>query len=153
MSEHHKEMLDAVMRAMEIEKETFDFYTRAEQKTFNSSGKRIFRWLAKCEEVHYLKMSELYSSLHADGRWVFYGGSTINLEPDDDDGLTVGFDTDDRKALEIAMEIEKKAMSYFEELARITSDPEGKSMFRTLISEEREHHRVIAEKYKALPGV
>ena len=37
MSEHHKEMLDAVMRAMEIEKETFDFYTRAEQKTFNLS--------------------------------------------------------------------------------------------------------------------
>jgi len=150
MSEHHKEMLDAVMRAMEIEKETFDFYTRAEQKTFNPAGKRIFRWLAKSEEVHYLKMSELYNSLNTDGRWVFYGGSTISLEPDGDEDKAVGFDTGDKEALEIALGIEKKAISYFEELERNTSDPEGKSMFRTLIAEEQEHHRIITGKYQAL---
>ena len=153
MSEHHKEMLDAVMRAMEIEKETFDFYTRAEQKTFNPSGKRIFRWLAKSEEVHYLKMTELYSSLQDGGRWVYYGGSTINLEPEGESEKAVGFDTGDKEALEIAMEIEKKAMSYFEDLEQSTSDSEGKRMFRTLITEEREHHRIIREKYLALTGV
>ena len=153
MSEHHKEMLDAVMRAMEIEKETFDFYTRAEQKTFNLSGKRIFRWLAKSEEVHYLKMTELYSSLQDGGRWVFYGGSTINLEPEGEGENAVGFNTGDKEALEIAMQIEKKAMSYFEELERSTSDPEGKGMFRTLITEEQEHHRIIMEMYTSLTGV
>ena len=150
MSEHHKEMLDAVMRAMEIEKETFDFYTRAEQKTFNPAGKKIFRWLAKSEEVHYLKMSELYNSLNTGGRWVFYGGSTISLEPEGEGEKAVGFNTDDRGALEIALEIEKKAIRYFEELERNTSDPEGKSMFRTLIAEEQEHHRIITGKYQAL---
>ena len=150
MSEHHKEMLDAIMRAMEIEKETFDFYTRAEQKTFNPAGKRIFRWLAKSEEVHYLKMSELYNSLNTGGRWVFYGGSTISLEPEGEGEKGVGFDTDDREALEIALGIENKAMSYFEELERNTTDPEGKSMFRTLIAEEQEHHHIIAGKYQAL---
>ena len=150
MSTHHKEMLDAVMRAVEIEKETFDFYTRAEQKTFNPAGKRIFRWLAKSEEVHYLKMSELYNSLNTGGRWVFYGGSTISLEPEGEGEKGVGFDTDDREALEIALGIEKKAISYFEELERNTTDPEGKSMFRTLIAEEQDHHRIITEKYQAL---
>jgi rubrerythrin len=150
MSEHHKEMLDAIMRAMEIEKETFDFYTRAEQKTFNPAGKRIFRWLAKSEEVHYLKMSELYNSLNTGGRWVFYGGSTISLEPEGEGEKGVRFDTDDREALEIALGIEKKAISYFEELERNTTDPEGKSMFRTLIAEEQEHHRIITGKYQAL---
>jgi len=152
MNEQHKEMLDAVMRALEIEKETFDFYTTAEQKTFNPAGKRIFRWLAKSEEIHYLKMTELYSSLQDGGRWVFYGGTTIDLEPEGDDELTVKFDTDDRKALEIALEIEKKALSYFEELEQKSADPEGKAMFRTLILEEKEHSRVISEKYKALSG-
>ena len=152
MSTHHKEMLDAVMRAMEIEKETFDFYTRAEQKTFNPAGKRIFRWLAKSEEVHYLKMSELYNSLNTGGRWVFYGGSTISLEPEGEGEKAVGFDTDDREALEIALGIENKAMSYFEELERNTTDPEGKSMFRTLIAEEQEHHRIITGKYQSLPS-
>jgi rubrerythrin len=152
MSEQ-KEMLDAVMRAIEIEKETFDFYTRAEQKTFNPSGKRIFSWLARSEEVHYLKMTELYSSLQDGGSWVFYGGSTINLEPEGEGEKAVGFDTGDKEALEIGMEIEKKAMSYFEELAQNTSDPEGKGMFRTLVAEEQEHYRIIMERYNSLAGV
>src|SRR5512137_1544425 len=131
MSEERKEMLDAIMRAMEIEKETFDFYTKAEQKTFNSGGKKMFHWLARTEEEHYLKLNELYTSLHAGGRWVFYGGSTITLEPDGPGDKHVGFDTGDREALEIAMEIEKKGIAYFGELVKKTVDPDGKAMLQT----------------------
>jgi rubrerythrin len=145
---HAKDAKDAVMRAMEIEKETFDFYTRAEQKTFNQAGKRIFRWLAKSEEQHYHKLSELYRSLDETGRWVFYGGSTISLEPGE--GADVTFDTDDRSALEIALEIEKKGLAYFEEILATTSDPEGRAMLETLMAEEREHLRVIGEQYRKL---
>jgi rubrerythrin len=145
---HAKDALDAIMRALEIEKETFDFYTRAEQKTFNQAGKRIFRWLAKSEEQHYLKLSELYRSLDESGRWVFYGGSTISLEPGE--GTDVTFDTDDRAALEIALEIEQKGIAYFEELLGRTTDPEGRAMLETLVAEEREHLRVIGEQYRKL---
>ncbi len=150
MSEQHKETVDAVRRAMEIEKETFDFYTVAGQKTSNPAGKRIFRWLAKSEEIHYLKMTELYNSLQGGGHWVFYDGVTIDLEPAEADEPTVKFDTDDGKALEIALEIEKKALSLFEELEQRSTDPEGKAMFRTLIQEEKEHSRVISMKYEIL---
>jgi len=141
-----KEMLDAIMKAMELEKETFDFYTRAEQKTFNAAGKRIFRWLARTEEEHYLKLTELFNSLDQGGRWVFYGGTTIPLEADGPDDKHVGFATDDREALEIAMEIEKKGIAYFDELAKLTNDPDGKGMLKTLRDEEKEHLRIISEK-------
>ncbi len=143
-----KEMLDAVMRALELEKETFDFYTRAEQKTFNPAGKRIFRWLARTEEEHYLKLTELFNSLDQGGRWVFYGGTTIALEPDGPGEKQVGFDTSDREALEIAMDIEKRGIAYFDELAQKTNDPDGRGMLETLRDEEKEHLRIIAEKYK-----
>jgi rubrerythrin len=149
MTEQRKEMLDAIMRAMEIEKETFDFYTKAEQKTFEPEGKRIFRWLAKTEEEHYLKLSELYTALDRGDRWVFYGGSTIALE-DDDGANKVGFATGDREALEIAMEIEKKGIAYFDDLAKKTADPDGKEMLLKLRGEEAEHLRVITEKYNQL---
>lgn len=152
MSENRKEVLDAIMRAMEIEKETFDYYTKAEQKTFHSGGKRIFHWLARTEEAHYLKLTELYSSLDQGGRWVFYGGTTIALEPDGPNDKQVGFNTDDRQALEIAMEIEKKGIAYFAELIRKTSDPDGVQMLETLLGEEKEHLRLLEEKYKALKG-
>ncbi len=150
MSDITKEMLDSILRAMEIEKETFDYYTRAEQKTFNKEGKRVFHWLARTEEQHYLKLSELYAALSNGERWVFYGGSTIELEPDG--GGQIGFDTGDREALELAMEIEKKGIAYFQELLEKTADPEGRSMLTTLISEEREHLKIISDRHKQLPN-
>jgi rubrerythrin len=152
MNANRKEMLDAIMKAMELEKETFDFYTRAEQKTFNAGGKKIFRWLARTEEEHYLKLTELCNSLDQGGRWVFYGGSTIALEPDGPDDLHVGFDTSDREALEIALDIEKKGIAFFDQLAQKTNDPDGRGMLETLRDEEKEHLRIIAEKLKAIGG-
>jgi rubrerythrin len=148
MSSNQKETLDAIMRAMEIEKETFDFYTHAADKTFNEAGKRIFRWLAKTEEQHYLAMTELYSSLDNNGRWVFYGGSTISLQDEND--KAIGFETNDLDALEIAMSIEKKGIAYFDELARTTADPDGQAMLKRILEEEREHLRIIADRYKTL---
>lgn len=149
MSENRKEVLDALMRAMEIEKETFDFYTKAEQKTFNPAGKRIFRWLARSEEEHYLKLTELYTSLDQGGRWVFYGGTTISLEPDTS-GLQIGFETSDLEALQIAMDIEKKGITFFDELLGKTTDPAGREMLQTLRDEETEHLRLIAEKFQEI---
>lgn len=150
MSESGKEVLDAIMQAIEIEKETFDLYTRAEQKTFNPAGKRIFRWLAKTEEEHYLKLTELYNSYSDGERWVFYGGSTIAIDPEG--GERGGFDTGDLEALEIAMAIERKGIAHFDQLAQKTADPDGRQMFKTLADEEREHLRIIAEKYNQLRG-
>lgn len=146
--EQNKEILDALMRAMELEKEAFDFYTRAEQKTFNEAGKKMFRWLAHTEEEHYQKFSELYNALAAGGRWVFYGGSTVAI----DAGPEVTFDTDDRAALEIAMQTERDGIAYYEEIARKTEDLEGKTMLKTLIDEERDHLRILKEKYDAIKG-
>lgn len=148
MTQSRKETLDAIMRALELEKETFDFYTTAEQKTFHPAGKRIFKWLAKTEEEHYLRLTELYKSLHEGGRWVFYGGSTIAIEPEGPD--QVGFDTSDLEALEVAMDIERKGIDFFDELAARISDPDGRSMLHTLREEEKEHLRIITERYDLL---
>jgi len=149
MSEAGKTVLDALMRGMEIEKETFDFYTRAEQKTFNPEGKRVFRWLAKSEEVHYLKLTELYNALNQGGSWVFYGGPTITLEPQGAEA-GVGFETGDLEALRLAMDVEKKGIAYFDELLTHTTDPDGRSMIESLRREEEEHLRVISEKLRLL---
>lgn len=146
MTEHRKETLDAIMRALELEKETFDFYTTAEQKTFHPEGKRIFQWLAKSEEEHYLRLTELYKSLSDGGRWVFYGGQTITIDTEGADRS--GFDTGDVEALEIAMDIEKKGIDFFDDLASRTTDPNGKKMLEALRDEEKEHLRVIEEKYR-----
>lgn len=147
-----KEMLDAIMRAIELEKETFDYYVKARHRTFNPDGKRIFNWLAKTEEGHYLKLTELYNSLHEGGRWVFYGGSTFDLEPAGADEQRVTFDTGDIEALRIARDIENRGIAFYEELIAATADADGKSMLETLRNEESEHLRLIEEMLKGLEG-
>lgn len=147
-----KEMLDAIMRAIELEKETFDFFVKAEHKTFNPAGKRIFKWLAKIEEQHYIKLTELYNSLHEGGRWVFYGGSTFELVPAGEDEQRVKLDTDDIEALRIAEKIEQRGMTFYEELIAKTSDQDGKVMLEVLRNEEIEHLRIIREKLQQLEG-
>ena len=149
MSEN-KEMLDAIMRAIELEKETFDFYVKAEHKTFNPAGKRIFKWLAATEEAHYLKLSDLYNSLHESGRWVFYGGAGFDLAPAGDDEPRVTFDTNDIEALEIAQGIEQAGIVCYEELIAKAGDSAGSSMLETLRNEEIEHLRIITEKLSEL---
>ena len=146
-----KAVLDAIMQALEMEKETFDFYTKAEHKTFNPDGKRIFHWLAKTEEQHYLKLSELYNAFDQNERWVFYGGSTISLEPEGE-GQKVTYDTDDLTALQLAMEIEQKGLDHYERLLGKTVDPVGRNMLETLRNEEVEHLRIIREKYETVKG-
>jgi len=148
MTDSKKEVLDAIMHAIEMEKETFDLYTRAEHKTFSPAGKRIFKWLAKTEEEHYLKLTELYNTYSSGERWVFYGGATVSLEPAE--GHEPGFDTGDMEALEIAMGIERKGAVHFDNMAQKTADPEGKQMFTILANEEREHLRIIGERYEQL---
>jgi len=150
MSEKGKEVLDAIMQAIEIEKETFDLYTRAEHKTFNTAGKRIFRWLAKTEEEHYLKLTELYNAYSDGERWVFYGRSTISLEAEE--GQEAGLDTGELEALELAMGIERKSIAHFEQLAQKATAPDGRQMLDTLANEEREHLRIITERYRHLKG-
>lgn len=149
MSEN-KEVLDSIMRAIELEKETFDFYVKAGQKTFNPAGKRIFKWLASTEEAHYMKLSDLYNSLHESGRWVFYGGAGFDLAPAGDDEHQVNFETDDIEALVIAQGIEQRGIACYEELIAQTGDSDGKAMLETLRNEEIEHLRVITEKLAEL---
>ena len=151
MSEAGKSVLDALMLGMEMEKDTFDFYVKAAQKTFNPEGKRIFRWLAESEETHYLKLAEIYKSLDAGGSWVFYAASTIELEPSDGEP-GVGFETNDIEALRLAREIEEKGIDYFEDLLNKTTDSEGRKMVESLRREEEEHLRVITEKLHFLEG-
>lgn len=146
MSDANKEVLDSVMRALELEKETFDFYTAAAAKTANPAGKRVFQWLAKSEEQHYIKLNELCTSLHSGGRWVFYGGTTITFDTTDAGADHVDFSTDDKAALKIAMDIEQKGIDYFNGLLAKTTDPDGRAMLERLRDEEVEHLTVIRAK-------
>lgn len=150
MTGKRRETLDAITRALVLEKETLDFYTVAEKKACHPEGRRLFKWLALTEEEHCLRLTELYTALNKGGRLVFSGGSALPLEPAPGD--VAAFQADDREALELAIGIERKSIDYFDELASLTTDPDGRRILETLRDEEKAQLRVIEEKCRQLAG-
>lgn len=150
MTGKRRESLDAITRALVLEKETLDFYRVAENKIAHPEGRRIFSWLARTEEEHCLRLTELYTALNEGGGRVLYGGSAVPLEPVPGD--VAAFKADDRETLEIAMGIERKAIDYFDELASLTTDPEGRRILEALRDEETAQLRVIEEKCRQIAG-
>lgn len=150
MTGKRREILDAITRALALEKEKLDFYSVAERKTTHPEGQRIFAWLARTEEEHCARLTELYASLNQGGRLSSYGGDAIALEPPAAD--VAAFQADDREALGIASGIERKAIDFFDELAARIADPEGKRLLEALRDEEKEHLRVIEEQCRQFTG-
>lgn len=150
MNGKRRENLDAITRALVLEKETLDFYRIAEQKTGHPEGRRIFNWLARTEEEHCLRLTELYTAVNEGGGRVLYGGSAVPLEPGSGD--VTDFLAEDRETLEIAMGIERKAIDFLDELAAGTTDPEGRRILEALRDEETAQLRVIEEKCRQIAG-
>ena len=55
-----------------------------------------------------------------------------------------------RDALRIAIATEKSGLAFYSRAARITRDPRGRSVFRKLADEEREHLGTLEARYKEL---
>jgi len=53
-------------------------------------------------------------------------------------------------ALELAMKMEKDAITFYEEAARKTKSPAGKKMFQTITEDEKQHLEMVSQIIKGL---
>jgi rubrerythrin len=87
---------------------------------------------------HFNKLKALLKSLQEKGEWILYEGTTLKkkpipgkaVKPKGQEQLT------DMDALKIAIREEKKAQSYYRSMVELTSDPQGKDMYKRLANEE-----------------
>jgi len=63
--------LDALKLAMDFELQGYEAYVKAGQETDDPKGKKVFEFLAKQENSHYVFLQKTYDYLTSKGAWYF----------------------------------------------------------------------------------
>ena len=151
MSEQNLSLPEALHIAKEAEQRTADFYSDAAEKTTNPWGKRLFQELTEFERYHYKKLTDLEESLLQKGGYIHYEGKKLPISAVS--SKINGHEENPKSALEIlalSMEIEIEAKKRYKSLQQMTSDPDGKDMFKQLAAEEALHYKYVSNAYWSL---
>lgn len=115
--------------ALELERKGFTFYTEAEKKTGNQTGKKMFAQLAKEEKEHIERLLALFK----------------NLYPQESHKEIPLFDVEvseyagEVEALKIARDMEKQSIKFYTDSAKGNLAP----LFTELIEIEKEHLELL----------
>lgn len=155
MQGYQKDMplLDALHQGIQTELQGLAFYRKAAAQTRDPRGKEVLESLAK-EEVGHLNLLKVqYGSLVSTGRWLEMerarrmapGREVETLFPQADDTLaqTLPAEADDARALEIALEFERRGYQMYRRQAQATDDPAGRALYEFLGQQEQKHYDFI----------
>lgn len=148
------ELQEAIKRSIQTEKNAMNFYQLGAQKMNNPDAKKIFELLAREESEHAGQFYKIYQ-----------GGDIPSLDsylaapPDNASSWMssishlISTDFSEKKALELAMEREKKLEEALIETAGKISDSAVKAVFELNAKETHHHYEMIESEYARLMGM
>ncbi|MDD5111309.1 MAG: ferritin family protein [Candidatus Altiarchaeota archaeon] len=135
--------LAVLKSARTLEKEGFEFYTKAAGETADANGKAMFKYLAGEEVWHYDTVNDLIRGFggHPDAI------EDAQSEPSGIFGETAGGKrgrkADALDALNIGIRAEDKSIETYSKLFEATGDKNLKRAVKRLIDEERRHKAIL----------
>lgn len=145
---NEKDRLNALEVALNNEMKEREFYLKNAKRTKNPLGKAMFRQIGDDELEHYERLKQLQQKWNNQGKW----DETVPLKVKDTivkdilleyikkiDELSEG-DSDDLKAVQIAIDFEAKGAKFYAELRDSVTDPKEKQFFDLLSRIENEHY-------------
>lgn len=143
-----KEIAEAMKTAIEMEKSGHRFFSEAAIKVEHPVGKKLFNRLA-AEEIDHLRTFErIFSELSSGSDWrqissmvtprkrvPYFDEARKQFEPLN---LTVELDY-----LKQALDLERKAIRFFEDAIRDARSEGAKAVFERILAEERAHYDLI----------
>jgi len=141
--------INALKKAIQLEKDGIDFYLKSAKKTKNIFTKKIFEELAREEENHIKAINRIYEDLKNNSikiEWVT-AESKDNIEKVFQDALVEKAikSKGDLEALNLALDFENKSIKYYERLAKNSKDNFERRFYFTLSYEERGHYLKIMD--------
>lgn len=145
-------ILNDLKTAIQMEQDGKKFYEDAAQKAKDEGTAEIFKYLAKGEVYHILKIEEIYEALEKDPTWT---ETMCEFNPPAEDpkifsaALAKGNmgtgDVNDLKALEIGIKMETKSIEFYQRLAKQAQDAKERRFLMSLINEERGHYNFLVD--------
>ncbi len=133
------------------EKEGLDFYREAARSVGKERTRKAFETLVEEERGHILSLFERYR-----GDDIGSAEAFLAQAPHIESPLLREFETAldrdlaDRKALEMAMELEQANREEYRKHAAATDDPEAKAVYEKLARDEERHYAVVESEYAHL---
>jgi rubrerythrin len=143
----------SIEMALKNEQTEMEFYQNEAARSNNPLAKAMFENLARDEQEHKRRISNLHQRLQAEGHWpeempIEVAGTDIRQTLDtvvSRRGSADEHDDDDIRALQKAIEFESKGARFYADLAEACDNPMEKNFFQFLARIEREHHLSLTD--------
>lgn len=145
---------EAVRRSIQTEKNAMNFYLLAARYFKDPDAKRIFETLAREEREHAGQFYRIYT-----GRDIASFDQFMDEEPDNQSSWhsslkkLIDDSFDEKKALELAMDKEKRLEEALLESASKIEDASVRSIFELNARETHNHYLMIESEYARLMGM
>jgi len=149
-----KRALELLKTALEMEKKGKAFYVKAAAICKNKLGQDIFAMLAKDEVVHIERIKNIYETLDAKDKWtdewmkIKEAHAPINTIFKDlavKHKTSTKADTGDLEALDVGIDLETKAVNFYDNQLKQATDNMEKQFTEKMISEEKSHLAVLRD--------
>lgn len=154
MSNGTDRSLQMLSKALEMEEKGKSFYETAISTCQNKLGREIFQMLMKDEGMHMDRIKNIYQALKAGEAW---SEKWKSIKPDHKDlgilfkemasahGTDITAKTSDLEALDIGIDLEFRAISFYQQHLAKAVDPMEREFVDQMITEERSHHAALSD--------
>ena len=149
--------LEAMERAMQLERNGRSFYLEAAERTSSEEGRKMFLSLADDEALHLRLFQKQYESLKDDRGWqaleemgqpaADWNDPIFPIEPAKFEKAVHPL-AGDLDALAFGISIEHDSIEMYRGLAAQVTDPAGQQMYRWLATVERGHFNQLMLNYE-----
>jgi rubrerythrin len=144
---------DAILTAIQMEKDGFSFYTRAADQTDSDMGRTIFESLAQDEQRHLDIFQKMFEDKVGQSEWNDLVNSSkkyvnIPIFPTDlKDAPGMDTDSTELDALRMAMDSEKEAIDYYGKIKESIDEQEVKNVIDEIIEQEKNHYSLLEKEF------
>jgi len=144
---------EAVRRSMQTEKNAMDFYTRVAAECTNEKARKVFELLAREEREHAHWFYDVYpgDDLDFDTFIAADADKSSDWMSDLDKAKLGGLNA--QKAMELAMDKEKKLEESLRAMAAKIAEPEVRKVFEENARSTANHYALIESEYAHIMGM
>jgi rubrerythrin len=144
---------DAILTAIQMEKDGYAFYTKAAAQTKSDMGRTIFESLAADEQRHLEVFQKMFEEKVGESEWNDLVNSSkkyakIPVFPTDlKNAPGMDLDSTEIDALRLAMDSEKEAIDYYSKIEENINDQDIKNVINEIISQEKNHYSLLEKEF------
>jgi rubrerythrin len=148
-----KNVKDAILTAIQMEKDGYSFYIKAASQTNSEMGRSIFESLASDEQKHLDVFQKMFENKVSKTEWKDLVESSkryasIPIFPTDlKDAPGMDKESTELDAIRMAMDSEKEAIDYYTKIKENLDDRNTKDVIDEIIEQEKNHYSLLEKEF------